>query len=304
MKAREADERDQRQRSTSGRSAASSCLDRRPGGRIVLLRRHRLRRHVGRPSLLHLQLRGGSPRRRMTLSSTRCCAVRHPAAVACVTAVVTTSLTSRRAAESRCPVVLYRVMITTATTAAPRSHRPTAATGAARGRSVRAVLPGGGDLLFCGHHGREHAARLREVAVEIHDDEGVTQMSRAGSGLISVIRSVRSSIWRCNHRSTSLSRTACGSAPPASGAAGQRASSAPRYMRVGLLLDVERVHRQRVVAELLVGTPAFSLSSRTPSRALARTASLATRFIPSLTAVDHEYVGQLVGRHRERQVLL
>jgi hypothetical protein len=38
---------------------------------------------------------------------------------------------------------------------------------------VRAVLPGGGDLLFCGHHGREHAARLREVAVEIQDEEGV-----------------------------------------------------------------------------------------------------------------------------------
>ncbi|HEX3707440.1 MAG TPA: hypothetical protein VHV76_12495 [Mycobacteriales bacterium] len=37
---------------------------------------------------------------------------------------------------------------------------------------VRAVLPGGGDLLFCGHHGREHADRLRQVAVEIHDDEG------------------------------------------------------------------------------------------------------------------------------------
>jgi hypothetical protein len=38
---------------------------------------------------------------------------------------------------------------------------------------VRAVLPGGGDLLFCGHHGRKHAAQLRQVAVEIHDNEGV-----------------------------------------------------------------------------------------------------------------------------------
>jgi hypothetical protein len=37
---------------------------------------------------------------------------------------------------------------------------------------VRAVMPGGGDLLFCAHHGREHAARLRAVAVEIHDDTG------------------------------------------------------------------------------------------------------------------------------------
>ncbi len=38
---------------------------------------------------------------------------------------------------------------------------------------VRAVLPGGGDLLFCAHHGREHATRIREVAVEIHDTENV-----------------------------------------------------------------------------------------------------------------------------------
>ena len=37
---------------------------------------------------------------------------------------------------------------------------------------VRAVLPKGGELLFCGHHGRKHAAQLRQVAVEIHDSEG------------------------------------------------------------------------------------------------------------------------------------
>jgi hypothetical protein len=34
-------------------------------------------------------------------------------------------------------------------------------------------MPGGGDLLFCGHHGPEHAAPRREVAVEILDEEGV-----------------------------------------------------------------------------------------------------------------------------------
>ena len=39
--------------------------------------------------------------------------------------------------------------------------------------AVRAVLPGGADLLFCAHHGREHATKLREMAVEIQDDEGV-----------------------------------------------------------------------------------------------------------------------------------
>jgi hypothetical protein len=39
--------------------------------------------------------------------------------------------------------------------------------------AVRAVLPGGTDLLFCAHHGRGHAPKLRDVAVEIRDDEGV-----------------------------------------------------------------------------------------------------------------------------------
>jgi hypothetical protein len=33
-------------------------------------------------------------------------------------------------------------------------------------------MPGGGDLYFCAHHGREHAARLREVALDIHDETG------------------------------------------------------------------------------------------------------------------------------------
>jgi hypothetical protein len=37
---------------------------------------------------------------------------------------------------------------------------------------VHAVLPGGGDLYFCAHHGREHAERLREVAIEIIDQTG------------------------------------------------------------------------------------------------------------------------------------
>jgi len=39
--------------------------------------------------------------------------------------------------------------------------------------AVRAVLPGGADLLFCAHHGRQHADRLKAIAVEIRDDEGV-----------------------------------------------------------------------------------------------------------------------------------
>ncbi|WP_037075116.1 DUF7455 domain-containing protein [Pseudonocardia spinosispora] len=32
---------------------------------------------------------------------------------------------------------------------------------------VRAVLPNGGDLLFCGHHARAHENRLRELAVAL-----------------------------------------------------------------------------------------------------------------------------------------
>jgi hypothetical protein len=35
---------------------------------------------------------------------------------------------------------------------------------------VRATLESGFDLLFCAHHFHENAARLREVAVRIHDE--------------------------------------------------------------------------------------------------------------------------------------
>ena len=34
---------------------------------------------------------------------------------------------------------------------------------------VRASLHGGGELLFCAHHGREHLPKLREHA-DIHDE--------------------------------------------------------------------------------------------------------------------------------------
>ncbi len=35
---------------------------------------------------------------------------------------------------------------------------------------VRTVLNGGSELLFCNHHWQENEARLREIAVEIHDE--------------------------------------------------------------------------------------------------------------------------------------
>jgi hypothetical protein len=35
---------------------------------------------------------------------------------------------------------------------------------------VRAVLVGGGDLLFCAHHGRKYEEKLRSVATSWHDE--------------------------------------------------------------------------------------------------------------------------------------
>jgi hypothetical protein len=37
---------------------------------------------------------------------------------------------------------------------------------------VRTVLPGNSELLFCNHHWQDNEARLREIAVEIHDETG------------------------------------------------------------------------------------------------------------------------------------
>ncbi|AOW92469.1 hypothetical protein BFN03_06460 [Rhodococcus sp. WMMA185] len=38
------------------------------------------------------------------------------------------------------------------------------------GARVRAVLPAGGELLFCGHHANEHADRLREMNATIETE--------------------------------------------------------------------------------------------------------------------------------------
>jgi hypothetical protein len=35
---------------------------------------------------------------------------------------------------------------------------------------VRVLLPNSGELLFCAHHGREYAAALAKVAVDIQDE--------------------------------------------------------------------------------------------------------------------------------------
>ncbi len=35
---------------------------------------------------------------------------------------------------------------------------------------LRVQLQGGGELLFCAHHAREHGERLREIAAHVHDE--------------------------------------------------------------------------------------------------------------------------------------
>ncbi|TNY34709.1 DUF7455 domain-containing protein [Thermomonospora catenispora] len=35
---------------------------------------------------------------------------------------------------------------------------------------VRAVFVGGGDLLFCAHHGRKYSESLRAAGADIHDE--------------------------------------------------------------------------------------------------------------------------------------
>ncbi|ODU02558.1 MAG: hypothetical protein ABS81_17245 [Pseudonocardia sp. SCN 72-86] len=48
-----------------------------------------------------------------------------------------------------------------------RADRCDACGAAAR---VRVVLPTDGELLFCGHHARRHAPRLREIGAELVTD--------------------------------------------------------------------------------------------------------------------------------------
>lgn len=37
---------------------------------------------------------------------------------------------------------------------------------------VRVELPGGGELLFCAHHARQHVDTLQQVGAAIHDESG------------------------------------------------------------------------------------------------------------------------------------
>jgi hypothetical protein len=53
-------------------------------------------------------------------------------------------------------------------TACDRCDRCDRCSAAAR---VRAVLPSGGELLFCNHHAREHSSKLKELAADIQASE-------------------------------------------------------------------------------------------------------------------------------------
>jgi hypothetical protein len=35
---------------------------------------------------------------------------------------------------------------------------------------VRVTMASGFDLLFCSHHGKEHADKLKQIALKIHDE--------------------------------------------------------------------------------------------------------------------------------------
>lgn len=47
---------------------------------------------------------------------------------------------------------------------------------------MRAVFPGGGELLFCGHHGREYAAALSGSSVQLVDETERIDVAPDGAG--------------------------------------------------------------------------------------------------------------------------
>jgi len=47
---------------------------------------------------------------------------------------------------------------------------------------VRVTLGGGGELLFCAHHARQHEEKLREMSALIHDES--ERLSGSSSSLV------------------------------------------------------------------------------------------------------------------------
>ena len=46
---------------------------------------------------------------------------------------------------------------------------------------LRAQLPTGSELLFCGHHGNEHRAALLVAGASLHDETGSIDVARESS---------------------------------------------------------------------------------------------------------------------------
>lgn len=47
---------------------------------------------------------------------------------------------------------------------------------------VRVTLGGGGELMFCAHHARQHEEKLREMSANIHDE--TERLSGSSSALV------------------------------------------------------------------------------------------------------------------------
>lgn len=47
---------------------------------------------------------------------------------------------------------------------------------------LRVELAGGGELLFCAHHAREHGDKIREIAVTVHDETDKLENTPATAG--------------------------------------------------------------------------------------------------------------------------
>ena len=48
---------------------------------------------------------------------------------------------------------------------------------------VRARLSSGGELLFCGHHGREHLPKLQDLATHIEDQTDRLHETKSSAGI-------------------------------------------------------------------------------------------------------------------------
>lgn len=81
------------------------------------------------------------------------------------------SITAGSTGSGHCDLARTEGEVMTSTLARPEltaSDRCDRCGAAAR---VRAVLPSGGELLFCNHHAREHSSKLKELAADIQASE-------------------------------------------------------------------------------------------------------------------------------------